>query len=79
MTRSEDTKRDNDVPRERSSALIDAVLRINASLDLDTVLGEVVESARSLTGALYGFIVVLDEAGATVDFIFSGLTVAVHG
>ena len=70
MTRSED----NEVPRERGSALIDAVLRINASLDLDTVLREVVESARALTGARYGFIVVLDEAGATVDFIFSGLT-----
>ena len=74
MTRSEDTKRDDAVPRERSSALIDAVLRINASLDLDTVLREVVESARALTGARYGVIVVLDEAGATVDFVSSGFT-----
>ncbi len=72
--RSQDTKRDNEAPRERGSALIDAVLRINASLDFGTVLCEVVESARSLTGARYGFIVTLDEAGATVGFVFSGLT-----
>ena len=72
--RSKDTKRHNEAPRARSSALIDAVLRINASLDFDTVLGEVVESARALTGARYGFIVTLDEAGATMGFVFSGLT-----
>ncbi len=29
-----------------------ASLRINASLDLETVLNEVVESARALTGAI---------------------------
>ena len=30
------------------------MLRISASLDLKTVLREVVESARTLTGARYG-------------------------
>ncbi len=75
MTTDDETGPGDDaVPRERSSALIDAVLRINASLDLDTVLREVVESARALTGARYGVIVVLDEAGATVDFVSSGFT-----
>ena len=39
--------------RARISALSAASLRINASLDLETVLNEVVESARALTGARY--------------------------
>ena len=42
--------------RERLSRLSAAVLRISSSLDLDTVLREVVESARALTGARYGVI-----------------------
>ncbi len=74
MTRSEDTKHENRAPRERSSALTDAVLRINASLDLDEVLGEVVESARALTGARWGVIAVVDEQGVPQDFVFSGFT-----
>ena len=74
MTRSEDARHDDDAPRARSSALTDAVLRINASLDLDTVLGEVVESARALTGARWGVIATVDEAGAPLDFVFSGFT-----
>ena len=57
----------------RESALVAAVLRIGASLDLDTVLKEVVESARALTGAAYGVIVTVDEAGAPRDFVTSGL------
>ena len=40
--------------RDRLSRLSQATLRINESLDLDTVLQEVVDSARSLTGARYG-------------------------
>ncbi len=74
MTQSDDLKRENEALRARSATLNAAILRINASLDLDTVLSDVVESARGLTGARYGFIVTLDEAGATVVFVFSGLT-----
>ena len=37
--------------QERVSRLSAAILRISASLDLDTVLQEVVDSARALTGA----------------------------
>ena len=51
------------VLRERLSKLCAAVLRISASLDLDTVLREVVESARALTGARYGGITTIDKAG----------------
>ena len=37
-----------------SPTLNAAILRINASLDLDTVLDEVLNSARALTGARWG-------------------------
>ena len=41
---------------ERVSRLSNAVLRISSSLDLDTVLQEVVDSARALADARYGVI-----------------------
>ena len=74
MTQSDDTRLENQALRERISTLSAAILRISATLDLDTVLAEVVESARGLTGARYGVIVTVDEAGAPRDFVFSGLT-----
>ena len=64
--------------RERISALSTASLRISASLDLETVLREVVESAQSLTGARLGAIATIDEAGAPQDFVTSGITEAEH-
>ena len=42
-----------EVLEDRLSTLCAAVLRINASLDLDAVLQEAVDSARALTGARY--------------------------
>jgi len=59
---------------ERLSRLSGASLRINESLDFDTVLQEVVDGARALTASRYGAITVLGEAGQTPDFIVSGLT-----
>ena len=64
--------------RDRLSRLSKASLRINESLDLDTVLQEVVDSARSLTGARYGGIITLDESGQLQDFVTSGLTPEEH-
>ena len=63
------------VPRERLSALSAAVLRISASLDEATVLREVVDSARALTGARYGVIATVDDAGRPrpQDTIIAGL------
>ena len=58
---------------ERISRLSAAILRISASLDLTTVLEEVVESARALTGARSGVITTLDERGEIQDFVTSGL------
>ena len=75
MTQSGDTQREIEALRERISTLSAAVLRISATLDLDTVLAEVVESARRLTGARYGVIATVDETGApTCESVFSGFT-----
>ncbi len=56
MTESDDARREIEALRERTSTLSAAVLRISASLDLDTVLAEVLESARGLTAAGCGVI-----------------------
>ena len=64
--------------RDRLSRLSGASLRINESLDLDLVLQEVVDSARTLTGACYGGITTLDEQGRLQDFVTSGLTEEEH-
>ena len=74
MTRSDDPRREDEALRGSISTLNAAILRINATLDLDTVLGEVVEGARALTGARYGVIVTVDEEGEPQDPVFSGLT-----
>ncbi len=63
---------------ERLSLLSGASLRINESLDFDTVLQEVADSARALTASRYSAITVLDEAGRLSDFIVSGLTREEH-
>ena len=60
----------------RVSALSAAILRTNASLDLDTVLREAVDAARELTEAGLGMIATVDEAGATDGFVESGFTPA---
>ena len=67
-------KQENAALRERISKLNAAILRINASLDLDTVLNEVVDSARALTGARYGMIATVDDAGEIQEFIAPGLS-----
>ncbi len=74
MTGSDDLRRENRALRERISALNAAILQINASLEFDTVLRATVESARALTGARYGVIATVDEAGAPRDFVFSGFS-----
>ena len=64
--------------RERLSRLSDAGLRINESLDFDTVLQEVVDGARALTASRYGAITVLGDAGQTPEFIVSGMSREEH-
>ena len=60
--------------RERLSKLSEAGLRINESLDFDTVLQEVVDSARALTASRYGAITIPGEVFRRPTFIASGLT-----
>ena len=78
MESYEELRREIDGLRERVSRLCAAVHRISASLDLDTVLHEVVESARELTGSRYGLVTTIDEAGEPEDFVTSGLTADEH-
>ena len=78
MTDQDRTAGENAALRARISALSAASLRISASLDLETVLNEVVESARALTGARYGAIATIDEAGVPQDFVTSGFTAEEH-
>ena len=74
MNGPDELRQENAALRERISALSAAILRISASLDLDTVLREIVDSARALTGARYGMIATLDEGGAIEEFIAPGLS-----
>ena len=60
--------------KDRLSRLSQASLRINESLDFDTVLQGVLDSARSLTGACYGVMTLLDHGGPVEDFLSSGMT-----
>ena len=74
MSEHHDPARQLEALRERSSCLSAAILRISASLDLDTVLSEVVDSACALTGARFGMIATVDEAGEIREFVDSGLS-----
>ncbi len=64
--------------QERFSTLCGAIQRISESLDLDTVLQEIVDSACTLTGARYGGITIMDEAGQLEQFVTAGLTAEQH-
>ena len=74
MTNTDAPGREDETPRERISSLKAAILRINASFCVETVLREVVDSARALTGARHGVITTVDDAGLPQDFVTSGFT-----
>ena len=74
MNSPDKLKQENAALRERISRLNTAILRISGSLDPDTVLNEVVDSARALTGARYGMIATVDEGGAIQELVASGLS-----
>ena len=78
LNRLDERDRENEALRERLSRLSGAGLRINESLDFDTVLQEVVDSARALTSSRYGAITVFGDGGQPSDFIVSGLTREEH-
>ena len=64
--------------QDRLSRLSEASLRISESLDVDTVLHEVVASACVLTGAGCGGITTMDSSGQLKDFVTSGVSASEH-
>ena len=58
----------------RLTKLSEASLRINENLDFDSVLQDVVDSARNISDARYGGMTVLNDAGRFEQFVTSGLT-----
>ena len=74
MSEVEALRGENRMLRARFARLSGAVLRISSSLDLDTVLEEVVDSARALTASRKGIITTIDGRGRLVDFVTSGFT-----
>ena len=73
MTANDDPNPEIQALRERISALSAASLRIGSSLDLDTVLQEIAESARVLTAARYSVITTIDDTGGLEDVVMSGV------
>ena len=63
---------------ERLARLSEASLRISESLDVNTVLQEVVASACALTGAGFGGISTTDAAGQLREFVTHGLSPEEH-
>ena len=59
-------------PGDRLTRLSQASLRINESLDVDTALQAVMDSARSLTRAPYAVIITLDTEGRVEDHLTQG-------
>ena len=78
MLTTGEPERDVDKLREHISALSAAILRISATLDVTTVLQEIVDSARALTGAGFGIITTMDDAGEVDEFVSSGFTAEQH-
>ena len=74
MNPPDELMRENEVLRERLARFSEASLRITEDLDFDTVMQGVMDSARSLTGARYGAITLVDDAGSLLSFLFSGMT-----
>ena len=66
--------REVDRLRARLAMMSEVSRRITQSWDLNTVLQEVVDGARSLTDARYGAVGVFDDSGRIREFITSGIT-----
>lgn len=60
--------------RERLSELSAAILRMSASLEVESVLQETVDGACLLTDARHGVITTVDDSGQPRDFVTSGIS-----
>ncbi len=76
MDRFEELERENAALREHLSRLSQASLRINESLELDSVLQGVLDSAKLLTEARLAVLTLLDEQGQIQDVLSSGMATA---
>ena len=74
MNESDTPSPETEPPRDRLSRLSEASLRINETLEFDTVLQGVLASARDLTRSRYGVFILLDDAGGMREFFSSGMT-----
>ncbi len=74
MQNPDEPRQEIEALRDRISTLSAAILRINESLDVRTVLDEVVKSACALTGARYGTIMTVDEAGQPQEYTTFGMS-----
>ena len=74
MNHPDELARQNEILRERLTRLSQASLRINESLDFDTVLQLVLDSARSLTNSRYGVLTLHDLSGQVQNFLSSGMS-----
>ena len=74
MKRDDADVREIDRQRARVAAMSEVSRRVTRSLDLDTVLQEVVDGARSLADARYGAVGMFDDSGHVRKFITSGIT-----
>ncbi len=59
--------------RDRVYALLEAVVQVGRSLDLETALKQIVETAVTLVRARYGALGVIGEGGRLIEFIPVGL------
>ncbi|MCY4587364.1 MAG: response regulator [Bryobacterales bacterium] len=78
MKSHDELNREIEALHDRMSRLSAASVHISASLDLNTVLQEIVDSARELIDARYGLIATTNEAGQVQDVVTSGLTPEEH-
>ncbi len=73
MKPPEELIQENEALRDRLSRLSKASQCINQSLDFDSVLQRVLDSACALTSAGFGVLTLLDETGQADDFLSSGI------
>ncbi len=74
MSKIEELQAEIQSLKERFLGLSQASVRISESLDIKTVLHEVVENACLLTNAEYGAICTMDATGSLQDFVTYGVS-----
>ena len=78
MNQTDELREENTVLRACLARLSEAGLRVSESLDARTVLHEVVESARVLTGARYGVLTAMQDSGRIPEVVASGFSAEEH-